>query len=103
MLNLVKPLATYYTVSIVGLPNSGKSTLYNCIAGENLAITDKIPGMTRDRKEVFLWDGILKLVDTAGVETNKIHDDIMNQTAQAYNEADKILLVIDGKTGINDN
>lgn len=39
-----------YRVSLIGLPNSGKSTLFNCLIGERLAIVDKLAGMTRDRK-----------------------------------------------------
>ena len=50
LLDFTKGTSSYYTVCIIGLPNSGKSTLYNCIVGDNLALTDSIPGMTRDRK-----------------------------------------------------
>jgi predicted GTPase len=39
-----------FRVSLIGLPNSGKSTLFNCLAGESLAIVDKLAGMTRDRR-----------------------------------------------------
>ncbi len=37
-------------VSLIGLPNSGKSTLFNCIVGQRLAIVDPVAGMTRDRR-----------------------------------------------------
>ena len=54
-------------VSLIGLPNSGKSTLFNCMIGENLAIVDEIAGMTRDRKEFDIMDGLVKIIDTPGV------------------------------------
>ena len=56
-----------FTVSLIGLPNSGKSTLFNCIIGENLAIVDKHAGLTRDRKEFSIMNGLVKIVDTPGV------------------------------------
>ncbi len=66
-----KPLHSnkHFTASLIGLPNSGKSTLFNAIVGEQLALTDSMPGMTRDRKEATIWGGLLKLIDTAGVES----------------------------------
>jgi tRNA U34 5-carboxymethylaminomethyl modifying GTPase MnmE/TrmE len=39
-----------FRVSLVGLPNCGKSSLFNCLIGENVAVVDVEHGMTRDRK-----------------------------------------------------
>ena len=101
-LPLIKSDKHHYTVCILGLPNSGKSTLFNTICGEHLALTDSIPGMTRDRKEAIIWNGLVKLVDTGGLETGKSHEDSLKQVHQSYMEADKVLFVVDGKKGINE-
>ena len=57
-------------LGIVGLPNVGKSTLYNRLAGKKLAIVHDKPGVTRDRKETQarLNDLPLVVIDTAGYE-----------------------------------
>ena len=59
-----------FRVSLFGIPNAGKSTLFNCLAGEDLAIVSDIQGTTTDRVSVaFEIDGqSIELVDTAGVE-----------------------------------
>ena len=57
------------TVVIAGVPNAGKSSLFNALAGEQRAIVTEHPGTTRDALEVVLDDEIipLRLVDTAGL------------------------------------
>lgn len=54
------------------MPNSGKSTLFNCLIGERLAIVDKLAGMTRDRREFTILEGLVKVIDTPGVEIDFI-------------------------------
>jgi len=68
------PRKGVFTVSLIGLPNCGKLTLFNSIVGERLALTDSIPGMKRDRKEMNIWNGMLRLIDIAGVEQPTYRD-----------------------------
>ncbi len=102
-------------VAIVGRPNVGKSTLFNRVVGQRLAITHEVPGTTRDRLYAEAeWNGVIFiLVDTAGLELRtpssefripNLDDDLMAQVrAQAQiaiAEADVILFLVDVKDGL---
>lgn len=56
----------------MGLPNCGKSSIFNCMVGDRIAIVDKLHGMTRDRKEFNILNGLASVIDTPGVEVSFI-------------------------------
>ncbi len=101
-------------VALVGRPNVGKSTLFNRLVGERLAIVDDTPGTTRDR--LFgeaEWNGrVFHVVDTGGIDPTHggktplsigsadFIDEIRQQARVAIDEADAILFVNDGQTGV---
>jgi len=92
-------------IAIVGRPNVGKSTLFNRLAGKQLALVDDQPGVTRDRKEASgrLADLPLILIDTAGFED--VHDGSLEsrmreQTEIAIREAELALFLIDARVGV---
>ncbi len=94
----------YGTVAIVGRPNVGKSSLFNRLAGDKLAITDDQSGITRDRlysKCVWL-DQEFSIIDTGGIELNNtaFMDEIRAQAQLAIDEADVIVFVCDGRCGV---
>ena len=94
------------TVAVVGRPNVGKSTFVNRIAEADEAIVHEMRGVTRDRSyHKADWNGIeFKLIDTGGIEMgteDQFQGSIRSQAFEATNEADVIVFIVDGKTGIN--
>lgn len=91
-------------VAIVGRPNVGKSTIFNRVAGERLAIVEDIPGVTRDRVyHPAKWlDHEFNLIDTGGIviSDEPISVQIRQQAEIAIDEADVILFMVDGKEGL---
>jgi GTP-binding protein len=99
--------ATLPTVVIVGRPNVGKSTLFNRIVGEQAAIVEDRPGITRDRKELETeWLGVpFRLIDTGGwmPRGSDLDDKVSRQVEAAVAEADLVLLVVDASVGVTDD
>lgn len=93
-----------FTVAIVGRANVGKSTLFNRLTGEKKAITANLPGTTRDRVYgTVLWQGKnFRLIDTAGLESEKRKDDIdvYDQIILAIEESDLIVFMVDATFGL---
>jgi len=92
-------------VAIVGRPNVGKSTLFNRLVGQRQAITEDIPGTTRDRLygEVEWKDARYDLIDTGGLEPDSTEGYpalIRDQVQVAMAEAHAILFVVDATTGV---
>ena len=93
-------------VAIVGRPNVGKSTFFNRITRSRNAIVDDFPGVTRDRNygDATWNDVVFTLVDTGGFLSDDKDDfanEIRFQVLQAIEDADVIILLLDGKAGIS--
>ncbi|HET7578568.1 MAG TPA: ribosome biogenesis GTPase Der [Bacillales bacterium] len=91
-------------VAIVGRPNVGKSTIFNRVAGERLAIVEDIPGVTRDRVyHPAEWLGReFNLIDTGGIvlSSEPISVQIRQQAEIGIDEADVLIFMVDGKEGL---
>lgn len=105
-------------VALVGRPNVGKSTLFNRLAEERLAVVDEVPGTTRDRLMAdAIWSGVLfSVIDTGGIDPTQTGqgrsqqplsigsadfvEQIKEQAEIAIAEADAILFIVDVESGV---
>ena len=92
-------------VAVVGKPNVGKSTLFNKLVGERIAIVENTPGVTRDRiiADAEWQNHRVTLIDTGGIELktgNTIMHHLRVQAEIAIETADLILLLCDGREGM---
>ncbi|MGC4028703.1 MAG: ribosome biogenesis GTPase Der [Steroidobacteraceae bacterium] len=90
-------------VALVGRPNVGKSTLFNVLTGTRDAIVADVPGVTRDRQYGFARNGSCVVVDTGGVVASprsSVEQQMRAQTERAIAEADRLILVVDGRAGL---
>jgi GTPase len=98
----MKPL-----VAIIGRPNVGKSTLFNRLVGGRPALVHDTPGLTRDRRygEMEYFGREMRVVDTGGLDpeaaSEVIGAGIHRQAMRAIDEADLLMLVVDGRAGIS--
>lgn len=92
------------TLSIIGKPNVGKSTLVNALIGENRLITSDMPGVTRDSISIeWIFEGTpIKLIDTAGIRTSaKVKNDPLETLSvqdakKNIKYSDSVILLLDG-------
>ncbi|MCF8019986.1 MAG: ribosome biogenesis GTPase Der [Vallitaleaceae bacterium] len=94
-------------VAVVGRPNVGKSTIFNMMAGEKIAIVQNTPGVTRDRiyADVDWLNHNFTIIDTGGIEPDSkdiILSQMRYQAETAIETADVIMFVVDVLTGLTD-
>ena len=94
-----------FTIAIIGRPNVGKSTLFNRLVGQKLALVDDLPGVTRDRREgaARLGDLDFTVIDTAGLDEGprgSLTARMQEQTEAAIAAADALMFVFDARAGL---
>src|ERR1700760_1948174 len=94
-----------FTFAIIGRPNVGKSTLFNRLVGQKLALVDDEPGVTRDRREgeARLGDLDFTIIDTAGIEDaapDSLTARMRGQTETAIASADAVMFLMDSRAGL---
>jgi GTP-binding protein len=94
-----------FTIALIGRPNVGKSTLFNRLVGQKLALVDDKPGVTRDRREgrAKLGDLDFTVIDTAGLDEGakgSLAARMREQTEMAIGGADALVFMVDARAGI---
>lgn len=91
-------------IALVGRPNVGKSTLFNCLTRTRDALVADWPGLTRDRKygEGKLGDQPYIVVDTGGVSGYEegLDSEMAEQSYAAIQEADFVIFMVDARDGV---
>ena len=91
-------------IALVGRPNVGKSTLFNCLTKTRDAIVADFPGLTRDRKygHGAVGDKAYIVIDTGGLsgEKESLDERMAKQTLLAIEEADLVLFIVDARDGM---
>lgn len=98
-------MSKLHKIALVGRPNVGKSALFNRIVGRRVAIVDDREGVTRDRlyATTELFGKMYEVVDTGGVTSDAaipFFKEIQEQTLIAIEEADSLIMVVDGLIGL---
>lgn len=93
-------------IVLVGQPNVGKSSLLNCLSGEEIALVSEIPGTTRDviRQAIQIGGVPLHIIDTAGLRDTAETVEQMGiaRARDAMKKADAALILLDAKEGISE-
>lgn len=92
-------------VAIIGRPNVGKSSLFNCLARRRIAIVDPTAGVTRDRLNTMVacGDRWFELIDTGGVgvvDADELSDDVDRQITLAMEQAQVLIFLVDAREGV---
>ena len=92
-------------LALVGRPNVGKSALFNRLCGRRISIVDDEEGTTRDRiyGEADVFGSPIDVIDTGGIAIDPnipFQDGIQRQVKMAIEEADTIVMVVDGQSGV---
>lgn len=92
-------------LALVGRPNVGKSALFNRICKRRIAIVDEAVGVTRDRlyTDADFFGKPFEIIDTGGIDPISeipFHEEVRMQTQIAIEEADAIVMVVDGQVGV---
>ncbi len=93
------------TVALVGRPNVGKSTLFNCLTQSRAALVADMPGLTRDRQygEGHIGDYSFRVIDTGGLsqaELEGVSVQMAAQALQAVSEAEMVFFLVDAQKGL---
>lgn len=98
-------MKTKLKLALVGRPNVGKSALFNRLCGKRISIVDDEEGTTRDRiyGEADVFGSPIDVIDTGGVAIDPnipFQEGIQKQVRMALEEADTIVMVVDGQAGV---